>query len=99
MLQRAVALSSARPSSSRALPAWAALPATLPQQLRLRPLNALRFGSTETLSPAQAEVARVLGAFEEAKESCSDTFEPEMGDDGVLWLNLGDCASAHTSAN
>lgn len=29
-------------------------------------------------------------AFEDARDATSDTFEPKIGDDGVLWLNLGD---------
>ena len=40
---------------------------------------------------AKAEVARIMKAFEEARDSCrSGTFEPTIGDDGVLWLNLGE---------
>ena len=32
-----------------------------------------------------------MKAFEEARDSCrSGTFEPTIGDDGVLWLNLGE---------
>mmetsp|Transcript_27282 Transcript_27282/g.45481 ORF Transcript_27282/g.45481 Transcript_27282/m.45481 type:complete len:163 (+) Transcript_27282:19-507(+) len=46
--------------------------------------------TTEALSPAKAEMLRIFEALEDAKDACSDTFVPEIGDDGVLWLNLGD---------
>ena len=45
--------------------------------------------------PADAEVARILAAFTVgqatlAEISAKDTFNPTIGDDGVLWLDLGD---------
>ena len=51
--------------------------------------------STATVPPAEAEVARILVAFHEAQDtlaaiSAKDTFRPSRGDDGVLWLDLGD---------
>ena len=65
----------------------AAASITLPRQ----PFSCRRAGlCNEAASPAIAEVARILACFEEAKESCGDTFEPTLNDDGVLWLNLGE---------
>ena len=47
------------------------------------------------VAPAKAEVARILAAFSEAQDtlaaiSAKDTFSPSIGDDGVLWLDLGE---------
>ena len=39
---------------------------------------------------ARKEVNRIMAAFEEARDSTPDKFEPSIGDDGVLWLDLGD---------
>ena len=74
--------------SNHARPAWLASPACpLAKQL---PLAAVRCLTTE-VPGAKAEVARIMKAFEEARDSClSGTFEPTLGDDGVLWLNLGE---------
>ena len=30
-----------------------------------------------------------MEALNDAKDACSDTFEPTLGADGVLWLSLG----------
>jgi frataxin-like iron-binding protein CyaY len=50
---------------------------------------------TATVPPAKVEVARILAAFTVgqatlAEISAKDTFNPTIGDDGVLWLDLGD---------
>ena len=37
----------------------------------------------------EAAIARINKAFVEAKEGCADVFEPTLGDDGVLLLDLG----------
>ena len=47
------------------------------------------------MPPAKVEVARILAAFTVgqatlAEISAKDTFNPTIGDDGVLWLDLGD---------
>ena len=48
-----------------------------------------------TLSSSLAEtpaacISRIHAVLLDAKEGCSDTFEPSIGDDGVLLLDLGD---------
>ena len=82
----------ARPLSLRAPAAAHAWPASSSSAVRTQhPLLGRRAGLCNESSPAKAEVTRILACFEDAKENChSGTFEPTLGDDGVLWLNLGD---------
>ena len=39
---------------------------------------------------ARREIARIHGAFEAGRDACSDTFEPQLNDDGSLVLDLGE---------
>jgi frataxin-like iron-binding protein CyaY len=45
--------------------------------------------SNRTETPSEC-INRVYGVMVDAREGCSDTFEPTLGDDGVLVLDLGD---------
>lgn len=40
-------------------------------------------------SQGRATIRRLLSVMTEARDGCSDRFEPTMGDDGVLHLDLG----------
>ena len=81
----------------------ASLPSLVrPQTLRHSPCGQRLHAPlcTATVPPAnaevaKAEVARILAAFTVgqatlAEISAKDTFNPTIGDDGVLWLDLGD---------
>ena len=95
LLSRSVASSVASsvraPSLLASRPMWSASHAYMPHRFRL-PVLVCRCArlSTSPPSPARAEVSRILRALEEAKDSCHGTFEPTLGDDGVLSLNLGE---------
>ena len=51
----------------------------------IRRLSANAGGTAEQ----EAAIARLHAAFIEASEACYETFEPTLGDDGMLLLDLG----------